>query len=346
MSETIAVLGAGSFGTALAKVLAEGGHSTRMWARDAAVVDGIKNDHQHPRRLKGVRLPSGLHASTSLAEVLDGASMVVSAIPTVALRQVWEMATPLVQEGALVMSATKGIENGTLMTVSDILTEVVPAASRDQLAYISGPSFAIEMARRLPTAVTIAAHSEAVATRAQQVISNDYFRAYTTTDVIGVELGGALKNVVAIASGAAAGLGFGQNTLAALITRGLAEIGRLAMKMGASPLTLAGLAGMGDLVLTCTSPQSRNYSVGLAIGQGKTLDAILKELGEVAEGVNTARSVKDLAAREGVEMPIADAVFRLLFEGTDPRDEVTGLMGRRLKAEHGGERTLTSGVKS
>ena len=333
MSETVCVLGAGSFGTALAKVLAEGGHSVRLVARDQVVVDSIVNDHKHPRRLKGVRLPPGLQATTSMAEGLSGATMVVSSVPTVAVREVWAQAHPFVHEAALIMSATKGIENGTLKLVSDILKESVPSSCRERLCYLSGPSFAIEMAKRLPTAVTIAAEDEGVARRAQGIISTDYFRAYTTTDVQGVELGGALKNVVAIASGAAFGLGFGQNTLAALITRGLAEIGRLAVKLGAMPLTLAGLAGMGDLVLTCTSPTSRNYTVGLKLGQGKKLDEILRELGEVAEGVNTARAVKDLAAREGVEMPIADAVYRLLFEGTDPKDEVSALMGRKLKAE-------------
>jgi glycerol-3-phosphate dehydrogenase (NAD(P)+) len=333
MSETVCVLGAGSFGTALAKVLAEGGHSVQLVARDQIVVDSIVNDHKHPRRLKGVRLPPGLKATTSMAEGLSGATMVVSSVPTVAVREVWAQARPFVHEAALIMSATKGIENGTLKLVSDILKESVPSSCRERLCYLSGPSFAIEMAKRLPTAVTIAAEDEGVARRAQGIISTDYFRAYTTTDVQGVELGGALKNVVAIASGAAFGLGFGQNTLAALITRGLAEIGRLAVKLGAMPLTLAGLAGMGDLVLTCTSPTSRNYTVGLKLGQGKKLDEILRELGEVAEGVNTARAVKDLAAREGVEMPIADAVYRLLFEGTDPKDEVSALMGRKLKAE-------------
>jgi glycerol-3-phosphate dehydrogenase (NAD(P)+) len=334
MSEQVCVLGAGSFGTALAKVLAEGGHGVRLWARDPVVVEGIMTEHKHPRRLKGVRLPPGLQASTSLEQSLTGASMVVSSVPTVALREVWGQAKPFVKEGALVMSATKGIENGTLKLVSDILKESVPASCVSQLCYLSGPSFAIEMAKRLPTAVTIAADDEVVAKRAQGIISTDYFRAYTTTDVQGVELGGALKNVVAIASGAAAGLGFGQNTLAALITRGLAEIGRLAVRLGAMPLTLAGLAGMGDLVLTCTSPTSRNYTVGLKLGQGQKLDQILKDLGEVAEGVNTARAVKDLAAREGVELPIAEAVYRLLFLGTDPRDEVSALMGRKLRTEH------------
>lgn len=333
MGETVCVLGAGSFGTALAKVLAEGGHSVRLWARDPVVVEGILTEHKHPRRLKGVRLPPGLLASTSLETSLAGATMVVSSVPTVALREVWAQAKPFVPEGVLIMSATKGIENGTLKLVSDLLRESVPTSCVPQLCYLSGPSFAIEMAKRLPTAVTIAADDEDVAKRAQGIISTDYFRAYTTTDVQGVELGGALKNVVAIASGAAAGLGFGQNTLAALITRGLAEIGRLAVRLGAMPLTLAGLAGMGDLVLTCTSPTSRNYTVGLKLGQGQKLDQILKDLGEVAEGVNTARAVKDLAAREGVELPIAEAVYRLLFEGTDPKDEVSALMGRKLRAE-------------
>lgn len=335
MSETVCVLGAGSFGTALAKLLAEGGHSVRLVARDAAVVDAITAEHKHPRRLKGIRLPAGLKATTSISEGVRGASLVVSSIPTIAVRSVWQEAGPLLDDAAYVMSATKGIENGTLKIVSQILEEVVPARAHARLCYLSGPSFAIEMAKRLPTAVTIAAYDEAAAAHVQNIICTDYFRAYTTTDVTGVELGGALKNVVAIASGAAAGLGFGQNTLAALITRGLAEIGRLAVKLGAMPLTLAGLAGMGDLVLTCTSPTSRNYTVGLQLGQGKKLEQILKDLGEVAEGVNTARSVKDLSVREGVDMPIADAVFRLLFEHTDPKDEVIGLMGRKLKKEAG-----------
>lgn len=333
MSETVCVLGAGSFGTALAKLLAEGGHQVRVVARDPVVVDGITNDHKHPRRLKGVRLPPGLKATTSIAEGMHGATLVVSSIPTVAVRPVWAEAAPHLKEGAYVMSATKGIENGSLKIVSELLEEALPSSVHPRLCYLSGPSFAIEMAKRLPTAVTIAAHEDATAAHVQNIISTDYFRAYTTSDVKGVELGGALKNVVAIASGAAAGLGFGQNTMAALITRGLAEIGRLAIKMGASPMTLAGLAGMGDLVLTCTSPTSRNYTVGLQLGQGKKLEQILKDLGEVAEGVNTARSVHDLSKREGVEMPIADAVYRLLFSGTDPRDEVSGLMGRKLRKE-------------
>lgn len=333
MSETVAVLGAGSFGTALAKLLAEGGHSVRLYARDPEVVTSILDKHVHPRRLAGVRLPPGLKATTDVQVAVAGAGLVVSSVPTVAVRDVWRAAGPALAEGAYIMSATKGIENTTLSLVSDILTESVPEPARARLCYLSGPSFALEMARRLPTAVTIAALDEAVAAHVQGIISTDYFRAYTTTDVVGVELAGALKNVIAIAAGAADGLGFGANTQAALITRGLAEMSRLATKMGARPVTMAGLAGVGDLVLTCTGQLSRNRTVGVQLGQGKKLDEILKGLGQVAEGVNTARSVHDLMRREGVEMPISAAVFRLLFEDTDPREEVYGLMGRKLKRE-------------
>jgi glycerol-3-phosphate dehydrogenase (NAD(P)+) len=333
MSETVAVLGAGAFGTALAKLLAEGGHAVRLYARDPVVVDTINSEHRHPKRLSGVRLPPGLTVMGDVNACLRDAHLVVSAIPTQSLRGVWREGASSLREGAYVMSATKGIENGTLQLVSDVLRESVPEHARGRLCFLSGPSFALELARRLPTAVTIAAEDEAVANHVQQIISTDYFRAYTTTDVVGVELGGALKNVVAIAAGAADGLGFGLNTAAAIMTRGLAEITRLAVKMGGRPTTMAGLAGMGDLVLTCTGSLSRNRTVGFQLGQGKKLEQILKDLGQVAEGVTTAQSVHDLARREGVEMPIADAVFRLLFEGKEPRDEVYGLMGRRLKAE-------------
>jgi len=249
------------------------------------------------------------------------------------VRPVWADARKVLRDNALIVSATKGIENGTLMLVSDILREMIPVEAHARVAFLSGPSFALELARRLPTAVTIAAEDEAIANRVQEIVSTDYFRAYTTTDVLGVELGGSLKNVMAIAAGVADGLGFGMNTAAAIITRGLAEMARLAVKMGARPLTLAGLAGMGDLVLTCTGSLSRNRTVGVQLGQGKKLDEILEQLGETAEGVHTSKSLHDLAKREGVDMPIAEAVHRLLFEGTDPRDELYDLMGRKLRAE-------------
>lgn len=333
MSESIGVLGAGSFGTALAKLLAEGGHRVFMWARDPAVVEAINEDHRHPRLLTDVRLPPGLVATTDLEAAVSDTTLVVSGVPTVGVREVWSRAKQHLGPNTLVLSATKGIETETLMLISDILRDVLPEDAHRRLAYVSGPSFALELARRLPTAVTVAADDESVAEQVQRMISTDYFRAYTTTDVVGVELGGALKNVIAIAAGAADGLGFGLNTRAALITRGLAEITRLAVKMGARPLTLSGLAGMGDLVLTCTGSLSRNRTVGFQLGQGKKLDQILADLGQVAEGVNTSRAVKDLCRREGVEMPISEGVCSLLFDDVDAREAVYALMGRRLKSE-------------
>ncbi|MCP4500038.1 MAG: NAD(P)-dependent glycerol-3-phosphate dehydrogenase [Deltaproteobacteria bacterium] len=334
MSEQVAILGAGAFGSALAKLFAEGGHATTLFARDDEVVKHINAEHRHPRRLSSVRFPAGLKASSNLEEVMSGASLVVTVVPTVAVRSVWEKAKEFLDDDALIVSATKGIENETLMLVSDILKDVLPDTAHERLSYLSGPSFALELAKRLPTAVTVAAENESVAERVQNLVSTDYFRAYTTTDVVGVEVGGALKNVIAIAAGAADGLGFGLNTSAALITRGLAEIARMAVQMGANPLTMAGLAGMGDLVLTCTGTLSRNRTVGVKLGQGKKLPAILEELGQVAEGVNTAKSVKGLCQREGVEMPISDGVFRLLFDDSvDPRDAVFELMGRKLRSE-------------
>lgn len=335
MSERVAVLGAGSFGTALAKLMAEGGHQVTMFARDSAVVEGINDKSRNPKRLKDVQLPAGLRATTSVEAVMDGATCVVSAIPTTALRTVWDNAKNHLPPEAVVVSATKGIENGTLMLVSQILVDVLGAANESRLTYLTGPSFALELARRLPTAVTVAGTDHGTVERVQHMVSNDYFRAYAADDVVGVELGGAVKNVIAIAAGAADGLGFGLNTQAALITRGLAEITRLAMKMGARPATLAGLAGMGDLVLTCTGTLSRNRRVGKMLGQGQSLEQILEELGEVAEGVNTARSVFDLIQKYEVDMPISEGVYRLLFDdAVDPKMAVYELMGRKLKREN------------
>jgi glycerol-3-phosphate dehydrogenase (NAD(P)+) len=219
------------------------------------------------------------------------------------------------------------------MLVSDILKDVLPEKLHGNLAYLSGPSFALELARRLPTAVTIAAENPDLCGEIQRMISTDYFRAYATEDVIGVEVGGALKNIIAIGSGAADGLGLGLNSQAGLITRGLAEITRLAVTLGANPLTMAGLAGMGDLVLTCTGKLSRNRTVGFELGQGKNLKGILEDLGEVAEGVNTTKAAHELAQKMKVEMPITDAIHRVLFEDADPRETVFELMGRELKHE-------------
>lgn len=333
MGEKIAVLGAGSFGTALAKLLAENGHAVTVWSIEADVVQGINQDHRNPTYLRGVMLPTGLLATGELPVALDGARIVVSVVPSHVTRMTLEKAAPHLQGDAILVNAAKGIENDSLMTMAQVFEAVLPASMHERIAHLSGPTFALELARRAPTAVTVAARNEATAQVVQQLISTDYFRAYTTTDVVGVELCGSVKNVIAIAAGCADGLGFGHNTRAALITRGLAEIARLAVKLGAHPMTMAGLAGVGDLFLTCSASLSRNRTVGYELGQGKKLDDILKSLGQVAEGVRTARSVHDLAAREQVDMPISQAVFTLLFENKDPKDVVYELMGRRLKAE-------------
>lgn len=333
MSETVAVIGAGSFGTSLSKVFAENGHRTTLWARDAQVTQKIATHHRHPKYLTGVQLPAGLRATSNLEEALGDATVVLCAVPSHAVRETFTKVGALLRPGTSILSATKGIENDTLMTVSQVLEHVLPTAFHAHCAYLSGPSFALELARRTPTAVTIAAAESETAERMQRMVSNDYFRAYTTHDVMGVELSGALKNVVAIGVGCAEGLGFGYNTRAAMVTRGLAEMARLGMKMGTNPMTFAGLAGVGDLMLTCFGELSRNRTVGFQLGQGKKLDEILKNLGMVAEGVKTAKSAWDLAQREQVDMPLAHAAFQILYEGKPPKEIVYELMGRALRKE-------------
>jgi glycerol-3-phosphate dehydrogenase (NAD(P)+) len=336
MSETVAVIGAGSFGTSLSKVFAENGHRTTLWARDAETCRLIAQNHKHPRYLQSVQLPAGLRATSSLEEATADATVVLCAVPSHAVRTTMTDVGKLMKPGTFVLSATKGIENDSLMTVSQVLEHVLPADFHSRCAYLSGPSFALELARRVPTAVTIASTNHDTAVRMQGMVSNDYFRAYTTDDVMGVELSGALKNVVAIGVGCAEGLGFGYNARAAMITRGLAEMARLGMKLGANPMTFAGLAGVGDLMLTCFGELSRNRTVGFQLGQGKKLDEILKNLGMVAEGVKTAKSAWDLAQREKVDMPLARAAYQIVYEGRSPRDIVYELMGRALRKEQDG----------
>jgi glycerol-3-phosphate dehydrogenase (NAD(P)+) len=333
MSERIAVIGAGSFGTALAKVFAENGHSTTLFARDRSVAVHINENHRHPRYLTAVQLPAGLRATSNLQDALAAAQVLVCTVPSHAVRETFAPLTTTIPGDAIILNASKGIENESLKTISQVFDEILPSVLHARCAYLSGPSFALELARRVPTAVTIAAHSHDTAERMQRMISNDYFRAYTTDDVMGVELAGAMKNVVAIGVGCAEGLGFGHNARAAMITRGLAEMARLGMKLGAQAVTFAGLAGVGDLVLTCTGDLSRNRTVGFELGQGKKLDEILKRLGMVAEGVKTARSVYDLSRREGVDMPLAHAAYQILYEGRPPREMVYELMGRALRRE-------------
>ena len=269
-------------------------------------------------------------ATSELEEALSDAEMVISVVPSQSTRSVWQKAQAYVSNGVPILCASKGIENETLQMMLTVLKEVAP----DQPAgFIGGPSFAKEVAAHLPTAIVVAAQDESVAKRGQSLLSCEWMRAYTTDDVVGVEMGGALKNVIAIACGIADGLGMGHNTRAGVITRGLAEVTRAAVRQGADPITLAGLAGMGDLVLTCTGDQSRNRRVGLGLGQGRKLQDILDEMGQVAEGVKTTLSAKQLAERLGVEMPITDEMHKILYHDEPARAAARRLMGRALKHE-------------
>jgi len=331
----VAVLGAGSWGTALAKLLSDKGYETKLWARRPAQAEAIERDRENKAYLPGFALADCLHATASLAEALDGAELLVSVVPTHGLRGVLDEAMPLLPEGAAIASASKGIENSTLDLVSEIFEDHLPPSQRHFFTCIGGPSFAKEVAAGIPTAVSVAGHGEAVTAKVQEAFTTDRFRVYSTDDVIGVEVGGAMKNVIAIAAGIADGLGFGYNTRAALITRGLAEISRLAVNLGAHPLTLSGLSGMGDLVLTATGDLSRNRTVGLHLGRGQSLDEILAGMTQVAEGVMTTRSARDLALKIGVDMPITETVYAVLYDGLSPKQAVVELMTRPMRAERG-----------
>ncbi len=331
MSDAVVVIGAGSWGTTLANLLAKQGHPVTLWAYEPEVVAAVNERHENPSYLAGVVLDRRLRATRDLAAAA-AADVVVSVSPSQHVRRVMGEAGPHLRPGALLVSASKGIETSTLATMAEVLGDVAPEAAR-RSCYLSGPSFALEVAQEQPTAVTVASADAAAAQRAQDLFQTDYFRVYTTDDVRGVELGGALKNVIALAAGMVAGLGFGHNTMAALITRGLAEISRLGVALGASPLTFAGLAGMGDLILTCTGGLSRNRRVGMLLGEGHRLEEILSEMTTVAEGVETARAAHALAERAGVEMPILAEVHAVLFEGRHPREAVDTLMLREPKAE-------------
>lgn len=332
----VAVVGAGSWGTALAHLLARKGVPTVVWSHEADVAEGIERGHRNPRYLSDVPLDPRLRATAELGEAVEGAEVVVSVSPSHVVRDVMVRAARHMREDALVVSASKGIEVETLLTMDGVLADVLPPEAAARATYLSGPSFALEVGKGFPTAVTVASHSAPAAAMAQELFQTEYFRVYTSADVTGVEIGGALKNVIAIAAGVVEGLGLGHNARAALITRGLAEITRLGVALGASPLTFAGLAGMGDLILTCTGELSRNRSVGVELGRGRELEEVLGGMTMVAEGVRTARSAHELARRMEIEMPIVEEVHALLFEGRDPRRAVEALMLRQPRAEHWG----------
>ncbi len=330
---TAAVVGAGSWGTTLANLLAKKGCAVRLWALEPEVAAAVNEQRANPTFLPGVRLNERVRATTSLPDAVAEADVVVSVSPAQHVRQVMAGAAGAMQPEALVVSASKGIEKDTLCTMAGVLRDVLPAGARDRAVFLSGPSFAREVAAEQPTAVTAASFANDAACAAQELFQTPYFRVYTSADVEGVELGGALKNVIAVAAGMSSGLGLGHNAVAALITRGLAEISRLGIRLGANPLTFAGLAGMGDLILTCTGELSRNRSVGYALGQGRKLDEILAGMTMVAEGVDTTRAAYQLAQREGIEMPIVEVVHAVLFGGLQPREAVESLMLRQPKAE-------------
>jgi glycerol-3-phosphate dehydrogenase (NAD(P)+) len=327
------VIGSGSFGTALANTLAARCTEVRTWAREPAVVEAINVRRENTAYLPGIAISQKVKATTSMEDALPGAELVVIATPSHATREVMGRAVKFLPEHAPLVTVSKGIENETLLTMTKLLEDCLPEQFHTSIAILSGPSFAKEMAAGMPTVVTVASRFEKVAQKVQAALQTESFRTYTSTDVIGVELGGALKNVIAIAAGISDGLGFGLNARSALITRGLAEISRIAVRMGANPLTLMGLSGLGDLVLTCTGDLSRNRRVGIELGKGRKLEDILAGMNQVAEGVKTAKSARDLSRRVGVELPICDQVFAIMYEGKEPRRAVIELMTRAPKAE-------------
>ncbi|HSB73439.1 MAG TPA: NAD(P)H-dependent glycerol-3-phosphate dehydrogenase [Candidatus Methylomirabilis sp.] len=331
--ESVAVIGAGAWGTTLAAVLAGRYPRVALWVFEAELAEEMARTRQNAVYLPDVRLPESVSPTASLETALSGQPLVILVVPSHAFRGILEKGRDHLDPGALVVSATKGIEVGTLSTMGQIMRELLPRHHHPTLAVLSGPGFAREVAARRPTAIVAAAGDAAVAHAVQHAVSGVSLRVYAGTDPLGVELGGAVKNVIAIAAGVVDGLGLGLNARAALITRGLAEMTRLGVAMGAEARTFAGLAGMGDLILTCTGDLSRNRRVGLELAKGATLANIQAASRAVAEGINTCRSTVSLAEKHGVEMPICRAVHRVLFEGQGPREAVVELMTRELRFE-------------
>jgi len=329
----IGVVGAGSWGTTLAQVIADKGFEVDLWVFEPELCRTIRETRQNDLYLPGVALNGRINAHNDLDRVVKGHDLLIMVVPSHVYRNVATAVIPFLMPDAVVVNATKGIENDTLLTMSGIWREVLPPGLQVEVMCLSGPSFAREVARKVPTAVTLAGDDLQTAKAVQHVISTGYFRIYTSLDKIGVEIAGASKNVIALAAGVSDGMSCGYNSRAALITRGLAEITRLGVKMGSNPLTFLGLAGIGDLLLTCTGDLSRNRTVGIQLGQGRRIKDILAEMRMVAEGVKTAKSIHFLARRIGVEMPICEQVYRVLYEDKDPRVVVRELMERDLKHE-------------
>ncbi|MEW8691868.1 MAG: NAD(P)H-dependent glycerol-3-phosphate dehydrogenase [Candidatus Thiodiazotropha endolucinida] len=326
----IAVLGAGSWGTALAILLSGNGHRVSLWGHLQEEIEALIRERENKQYLPGVGFPPLLHPEIELHKALHGASEILIAVPSHAFQSVASNIAPLLQAQPGITWATKGFEPGTQQLLSEVAAERLPGR---KLAVISGPTFAGEVARGLPTAVTVAATTTEHAERIAELLHAPWFRAYTSDDMVGVQVGGASKNVLAIAAGIADGLGFGANTRAALITRGLTEIMRLGLKLGGRQETFMGLAGLGDLVLTCTDNQSRNRRMGLALAEGLSMERARLSIGQEVEGVHAAQEVYALSQRHGVEMPISEQVYRVLYEGLAPKEAVHNLLERRQKAE-------------
>ena len=328
----VAVLVAGSWGTALASVLAENGHAVQLWSRDEKQVDEINSLHTNSKYLPEVKLNTNIKAFVSLQDAVLDAELVLIVAPSKAMREVAKQLAPFVTSEMVVVHATKGFEAETLAAMSTVITEEIPSL-QDRIVVLSGPSHAEEVIRKCPTTIVVASKSNHAAEFAQDLFINNYFRVYTNADIVGVEIAGALKNIIALGAGLSDGLGYGDNAKAALMTRGLAEIARLGTAMGADPLTFAGLAGVGDLIVTCTSKHSRNWRAGYALGQGKNVQQVLDEMGMVVEGVRTTQAAHLLAQKYHVEMPITSQLYALLFEGKTGKQIVENLMGRSRTQE-------------
>ncbi|MFC1502263.1 NAD(P)H-dependent glycerol-3-phosphate dehydrogenase [bacterium] len=336
MKTQVGVLGAGSWGTALAVLLHSNGHAVSLWEFDQELAQILHKTRENKTFLPGVPVPPDIRVTSDLKEAAEKKEIVLIVVPSHVVREVCSEIAKLSLGNTILVSCSKGIENDSLLRMSEVILETVPGSSADRVVVFSGPSHAEEVGRGLPTVVTAASKGRNSCRRIQEIFMSPVFRVYSTDDVIGAELGAALKNVIAIAAGIIDGVGFGDNTKAALLTRGMVEITRLGIAMGANPLTFAGLSGMGDLIVTCTSRHSRNRHVGEAIGKGKTLKQVLEEMVMVAEGVRTTRSVYDLSQRLQVDMPISHEVYRVLFEDKDPKKAVHDLMTRNPKDEDWG----------
>ncbi len=333
MGRVIGIIGAGGWGTALANLLCQQGHDVTLWCHGAETLRTMKAKRENETYLPGVSLPSDLKLTNSLKKLAAGKEILLFALPSHVVREVLKGAVPHMDAQTIMVCGTKGIEEGSLLTMGEVLIDLLGEAKKRLLTFLSGPSFALEVARGLPAAITLAAYDEGVGRDVQKNLSTQNFRVYTSRDVIGVQMGGVVKNVIAIAAGISDGLALGDNARAALMTRGLAEMTRLAVRMGADPLTLSGLPGLGDLILTCAGDLSRNRRVGLEIARGRKVSEILAGTRMVAEGVRNTRSVRALAHKLEVDMPIVEQMCQVLYKDKDPMAAVRDLMQRSLKRE-------------